>query len=679
MKLKSIIEAINSRGIEVRQVEPGLENEKFEEFAKKHYLRDNSISGVSIRLGVFYNNEMIGIVGYGSPTYNMMYKQLGLNRGEVYELRRLFVEDVTDLHNAESQIISLANDELKELRPEIKVVVTYADPSVGHLGTVYQATNAIYLGKGEGPSGKHKYIYLLGSKSEKRHTYKRLKIKQQPYPQKNDSKLKEIVKSLKLEDDNSIEQSDVNNYTGMPVSTKSINDEFEVNDWMLKEIEQTLEKVNKKLTARNMPPLELKILKSDWVEHKPKGVRLNGLSVDDILPIKKLIHTIKIEGDIPEIKDYEFIAKIEHSSDGNIINMAPNRSVEKLPDVYKTSHQKCDICHTDRERNNTFIIKKVETDELICAGSSCLKKFMPLDVVKAMIDYSIQLNDLRNALVDYESRINDDGEEESEYFGGGGGGGRYNSVYEPITILTFCLIAFLENGKTYVSKKKAEEWGKSSTLSEALSIIYILNSPPRNDEDRRQLQRVRNIVANRKDEATDLANKILQWAKSFDFDAAAIASPAMDAYYNNLKILVGRNSIDTKHLGYFASIISLYLRDNEMKREKKVAKENTYYGEIGQKIVDIPVEVKFTTSFETDYGWMHVYNMLDDEGHIFVYKGKILAFETKGSLSSDNYHPIGKDDKLLLSGTIKAHTEYKDKKQTVIQRPKIKELENTNG
>jgi hypothetical protein len=270
MKLKSIIEAINSRGIEVRKVEPGLENEKFEEFAKKHYLRDNSISGVNIRLGVFYNNEMIGIVGYGSPTYNMMYKQLGLNRGEVYELKRLFVEDATDLHNAESQIISLASDELKELRPEIKVVVTYANPSVGHLGTVYQATNAIYLGKGEGTSGKHKYIYLLGSKSEKRHTYKRLKIKQQPYPQKNDSKLKEIVKSLKLEDDNSIEHFDVNNYTEMPVSTKSINDEFEVNDWMLKEIEQTPEKVNKKLTARNMPPLELKILKSDWVEHKDK-------------------------------------------------------------------------------------------------------------------------------------------------------------------------------------------------------------------------------------------------------------------------------------------------------------------------------------------------------------------------------------------------------------------------
>ena len=48
-------------------------------------------------------------------------------------------------------------------------------------------------------------------------------------------------------------------------STKSINDEFKVNDWMLSEVKKKLEKVNKKLKARNMPELNLVIVKEEII------------------------------------------------------------------------------------------------------------------------------------------------------------------------------------------------------------------------------------------------------------------------------------------------------------------------------------------------------------------------------------------------------------------------------
>ena len=136
-------------------------------------------------------------------------------------------------------------------------------------------------------------------------------------------KLKKIAKFL-FEGEEA--QGDAANYIP-ETSTKSINDEFEVNDWMLREIETMLLKVNKKLTARHMPPLELKIIKSEWVEDIKR--KKNRMGITDPIPIRKFISTIKIVGDIPEIKDYEFIAKIEHGEGGNILNTAPNTSVEK--------------------------------------------------------------------------------------------------------------------------------------------------------------------------------------------------------------------------------------------------------------------------------------------------------------------------------------------------------------
>jgi hypothetical protein len=58
----------------------------------------------------------------------------------VVELTRLWIEDGTP-KNAESFLIGHT---LPRVRKEI--IVSYADPSVGHIGIVYQATNWIYTG-----------------------------------------------------------------------------------------------------------------------------------------------------------------------------------------------------------------------------------------------------------------------------------------------------------------------------------------------------------------------------------------------------------------------------------------------------------------------------------------------------------------------------------------------------
>lgn len=166
IKLRILAEKINIRGLEVRPIESDSEKNMFNDYMLKHYLKSNP-SSINIRFGIFYENKMVGIIAYGPPTSVSIIKELGLNSGEVIELRRLFIDDDLNIHNPESQSISLANKELKHIKPNTKIIVTYADPSQGHLGTIYKATNAVYIGKGTGKTGKHKYIYILTNRFER--------------------------------------------------------------------------------------------------------------------------------------------------------------------------------------------------------------------------------------------------------------------------------------------------------------------------------------------------------------------------------------------------------------------------------------------------------------------------------------------------------------------------------
>jgi hypothetical protein len=370
--------------------------------------------------------------------------------------------------------------------------------------------------------------------------------------------------------------------TGVETNQKTINDEFRVNDYMLSNIRRILEKVNKNLRSRNLPELQVNILSSEVISVK-KDVE-GGL--DNMYSV--LVHTIKIEGDVPEIKDFEFIAKIEHGEDGNIINQVPNTSVEKLPTEYKTFNQKCDICNTNRERLNTFILKKVSDTEdnknfqigqLITAGSSCLKRFLPLDSVKKFLDYAVQLESLRSVLAEYETALSDP---DSEYFGGGGS--KHVYTYNPETIMTLCCIAYYDNGAVYLSNKKASEYGKNSTLQDALNLKWWSEG-----KDYNLRKEAIETINKYKAKAEEMSKKVIEYAKEFDFDEAAVKNPAFDSYYNNLKVLLNRPYLTDKNLAYYSSLISLYLRSVANTITKQSSGPIEFYGNIGEKISNIKV------------------------------------------------------------------------------------------
>jgi hypothetical protein len=66
-----------------------------------------------------------------------------ITKDNVLELTRLWIKDNTP-KNTESYVISLSFDWLRKNDKNIKVLVSYADPSAGHLGKIYQATNWLF-------------------------------------------------------------------------------------------------------------------------------------------------------------------------------------------------------------------------------------------------------------------------------------------------------------------------------------------------------------------------------------------------------------------------------------------------------------------------------------------------------------------------------------------------------
>lgn len=162
---------------------------------------------------------LIGVIAFATPcSENVRASLWGVeNKSHVTELHRLVVLDNTP-KNTESYFISRALKLFKSDCPRIWGVLSFADATEGHRGTIYQATNALYLGtsgratfyldetgrlrhprqngvnvsktdaesRGWTPvkrDGKHRYLFLLpDSKSHRKRLVAELRQSVQEYP-----------------------------------------------------------------------------------------------------------------------------------------------------------------------------------------------------------------------------------------------------------------------------------------------------------------------------------------------------------------------------------------------------------------------------------------------------------------------------------------------------------------
>ena len=207
IKDKYKVESINSK-------------ETYEWLLHKHYLK--RLTSITYSFGLFKNNILEGVCTYGNALPSTMRRGICGEKYDdvVYELNRLCINE-----GLEENILSYFLSRTFRLIPKPKILVSYADKEVGHVGYIYQATNWIYAGKShiqldwklKGKEHihsrtlmdefafeenrvqklkqkygddlyqvkripKNRYVYFIGTKKQKKDMLKSLNYKIKPYP-----------------------------------------------------------------------------------------------------------------------------------------------------------------------------------------------------------------------------------------------------------------------------------------------------------------------------------------------------------------------------------------------------------------------------------------------------------------------------------------------------------------
>lgn len=126
--------------IEVEPVTPSVAKSCVREW---HYSRSYP-AGVSERYGVWEDGRFIGAVIFGTGNNHRIGSPYGLQQEQTRELVRVALDDhqVTVSH-----ILSRTIRMFRVQFPDVRLLVSYADPVHGHHGGIYQASNWTYTGR----------------------------------------------------------------------------------------------------------------------------------------------------------------------------------------------------------------------------------------------------------------------------------------------------------------------------------------------------------------------------------------------------------------------------------------------------------------------------------------------------------------------------------------------------
>jgi len=110
----------------------------------QHYL--HRVPNIANHYGLYKEEKLMGVITFGIPPSPYLMKICGEEyKKDVLELNRLFCYDESP-RNSESFLISQGIKLLKKDRPNIKILVSFADTRQEHLGYIYQATNWYFTG-----------------------------------------------------------------------------------------------------------------------------------------------------------------------------------------------------------------------------------------------------------------------------------------------------------------------------------------------------------------------------------------------------------------------------------------------------------------------------------------------------------------------------------------------------
>ena len=386
-----------------------------------------------------------------------------------------------------------------------------------------------------------------------------------------------------------------------------------------------------RIPENNMPKLKEKLAKIERKCKKygcefsftEKSVEYETVTDKDTGMKKTLCFVVVDVSGKSVINGWQFVAEVDHTEKGNIIQ---GFSDVEIPERYYNSDCFCEHCKTIRRRNNTYIVRRVGTDEFKQVGKTCLLDYTHGLSAESVANYL----SFFSAVEDAQSFSADDFVRFTNYIS--------RATFLKYVAETVRCFGY-EKGKTGFKAEEIYEF-KSGKLSWA-SYKY-----------RRQLENELEKAGFNADRAENekMISDALAWVKEQD---------ETNNYMHNLRTACALDYVKSEHYNLLASLFPAYNRDLEYKtkieREKEAEKSSEYVGKIKDRITVDVVDCKVVTSYYTDFGITKIYKMCDASGNVYVWK-------TTNEIERERF---------TITGTVKDHKEFRGVKQTELTRCRV--------
>lgn len=329
-------------------------------------------------------------------------------------------------------------------------------------------------------------------------------------------------------------------------------------------------------------------------------------------------HWVEVEG-VAKINGWTFVAKIEHTETGNLLMCAPDMS---CPERYRTAEPICEHCGTRHWRKETFVVVNGD-GEYRQVGRNCLALYTGGLDASVCVEMSLLAQDCETGNVV-------------------GSGFEYGFRLEHM--VASCLY--------HIGQIGYDRDRLCALVEDALCSCRIKGNVP----------------------AVKCYEEMFK-AKADEIVATAKNLEEVSDYLANVKVVFSSEVVPFKRLFLVASYVYRFVKDEmKAKATAKKALSSSHVGEVGQR-VEFKVKVVDGQAFRVLYTKEHYYGyngcsttyvveFVDVDGNVFVWSA---------SNTLDICEAV--DDgatELTLVGTVKAHSEYKGVKQTVVQRVKVK-------
>ncbi|HLR95018.1 MAG TPA: hypothetical protein VK053_10860 [Jiangellaceae bacterium] len=303
---------------------------------------------------------------------------------------------------------------------------------------------------------------------------------------------------------------------------------------------------------------------------------------------------------------------------------------------------RCDHCGKFRDRNTTYLVTHPETGETMQVGASCMEAFLGIRP-KGLWTLGMGMRDL---YPEYETPPP----------------ASSMTVTDNRELIAKALIA-TEMGKRYVSKSRAEEWGTASTADRVEDLFgedSLRRYTPEEREEREQAQ-------------TQLQD-VLDSGVVDDVIAAGTAVGTDSDYGRNLTTVLQAGFATDKMRGTVISAVAVYGRQQretvkaQADRDRAATAAQGFAADVKTRMREVPVTV--TNVYESTrprYAYPYgdepfqIITMRDADGHEIVWK--------TGSIQ-----PVEPGDRVTMTGTVKAHSQYRGVDQTEISRALLEKL-----